>query len=173
MSDPLRYPLGTLAEALAKPQSFEQSRSDIAAFPSLIRQRVQGLTPKQLRAQYRPDSWNIRQLVHHCADSHAHALLRIKRALVETPPVSIYGYDEAATATLADYTLPVEPSLLQLEGLHERLAALLAALTSAQREAGYFHHEQKRTFSVIDAATTYAWHGRHHLAHIDLALSEA
>lgn len=171
MPDPLRYPIGTVAEALAAPQAFETSRGEIAAFPQLLRARVEGLTPEQLTARYRPGSWTVRQLVHHCADSHAHALLRVKRALTQAPRADVYGYDEAATAELPDYNLPLAPALAQLEGLHARFAALLAGLTAEQRHASYFHHGDQRDVTVAEAATTYAWHGRHHLAHIALALT--
>ena len=166
-----RYPIGTSEEALAKPLDYETARAEIAAFPQRLRERLRALTDQQLRAQYRPGSWNVRQLVHHCADSHMHALLRTKRALTE-PEARIHGYLQAPTATLPDYTLPVEPSLLILDGVHAHFAALLAALTSEQCDRGYFHAENQRAYRIPEIAALYAWHGRHHLAHIELALRE-
>ena len=170
MNDPLRYPIGTMQQALAQPIDYETARQEIAAFPSLLRERVEHLKPKELQRQYRENSWTIRQLVHHCADSHSHALLRIKRALTQ-PEAQIYGYNEGPTAELPDYNLPIESTLLQLDGLHARFAALLAGITAAQRQATYYHTGEQRTFTVEQAAQVYAWHGKHHLAHINLALA--
>ena len=167
----LRYPLGTFAEALATETVYEADVRDIAGFPERVKTAVGGLSPKQLTQRYRPGSWDIRQLVHHCADSHLVAIGRVKRALTQDGP-RVDGYDEAATAQLPDYTLPLAPTLDLLTGLHAHFAGLLAALTPGQRRRTYFHTGEARAFTVTEAARVYAWHGRHHLAHVKLALTQ-
>ena len=166
-----RYPVGTFAEALATPTDYDADVREIASFLERVKTAVGGLSAKQLRQRYRPGSWDISQVVHHCADSHATALLRVKRALTEDTP-TIQGYDQDATAQLPDYGLPLAPSLALLEGLHARFAALLSAISPEQRRRAYFHAGEGRAFSVAEAARVYAWHGRHHLAHIKLASME-
>ena len=174
--DDPRYPLGTLAEALAAPpHDYEHCVWTIARFPREVRNLVEGLSPKQLRRQYRPGSWSVRQVVHHCADSHQHAMMRVKWALTaadggELPRVA--GYDEAATAELADYELELEPTLDLLDGLHARFAHLLGSLDEEQQARSYFHLGHGRAFSVADTAVMYDWHCRHHLAHVRLALGK-
>ena len=167
----LRYPVGTFAEALSAPSRYDEDVREIASFPERVATAVEGLTPKQLTQQYRPGSWDIRQVVHHCADSHLVALGRVKRALTQNEP-RVDGYDEAATAELPDYTLPLAPTLALLSGLHAHFAGLLSALTVEQRRRTYFHTGEQRAFTVTEAARVYAWHGRHHLAHVKLALTQ-
>ena len=167
----LRYPVGTFAEALATATAYEEDVREIARFPERVKTAAGGLSPKQLTQRYRPGSWDIRRVVHHCADSHLVALGRVRRALTQDGP-RVDGYDEAATAELPDYTLPLAPTLALLTGLHARFAALLAALTPEQRRRTYFHTGEGRAFTVAEAARVYAWHGRHHLAHVELALTQ-
>ncbi len=166
-----RYPTGTMAEALATPTDYIADVKEIGSFPERVKSVVTGLSPKQLTQQYRAGSWTIPTLVHHCADSHMTAILRVKRALTETE-ARVDGYDEAATATLPDYTLPLDATLPLLVGLHARFVGLLAGLSEEQRLRTYFHTGEQRTFTVAEAARVYAWHGRHHLAHMKLAAFE-
>ena len=166
-----QYPVGTFAEALNAATDFDEDVREIAGFPERVKTAVGGLSAKQLAQQYRPSSWDITQLVHHCADSHATALLRVKRALTEDAP-TVQGYDQTATATLPDYGLPLAPTLELLTGLHAHFAGLLAALPTEQRARTYFHAGEQRAFTMTEAARLYAWHGRHHLAHIKLATFE-
>lgn len=166
-----RYPVGTFAEALATPTGYDADVREIGSFPERVKTAVGGLSAKQLTQRYRAGSWTIQQVVHHCADSHATALLRVKRALTEDNP-AVQGYDQAATAQLPDYGLPLAPTLRLLHGLHDHFAALLAAVSPEQRLRTYFHAGENRAFTVAEAARVYAWHGRHHLAHVKLATLE-
>ena len=166
----LRYPIGDMDEALASPPPYAERLSHLRAFPNKLKTLVSDLTPAQLAATYRANSWTVRQLVHHCADSHAHALLRVKWALTEDVP-EIRGYDEGPTATLPDYNLPIAVSLSQLRGIHTRLSHLLGQLSDEQCNRAYLHLGHQKQFTVDQTATMYAWHGRHHLAHIRLALA--
>ena len=169
MSINRRYPIGTMFEAIEGDLDYQASVEAIGDFPKLLRLRFGDLSDTELALTYREDSWDIKTLIHHCADSHMHALLRVKWALTEDVP-AIKGYDEKPTATLEDYTLPIETSLNLLEGLHARLAQLLNSLTPEQRNRTYLHMGHDRTFSIDQTAAMYAWHGKHHLAHIELAL---
>ncbi len=164
-----RYPVGTFAEVVAQDTDYYADVAEIASFAERLGLLLEGLSPKQFTQHYREgSSWTIPTLVHHCADSHMHAYLRTKKALTE-PGSEMPPYDETLTAELPDYAQPLEDSLLLLQGLHRRFAGLLGELSAEQRELEYFHLGQERAITVREVARTYAWHGRHHYAHIELA----
>jgi len=123
------------------------------------------LTASQLDTPYRPGGWTVRQVVHHVPDSHLNAYVRFKLALTEDSP-TIKPYDEAAWAKLADTAeTPVEVSLQLLESLHARWVRLLESMTEADF-ARQFHHPESGTMSLDTYLSGYAWHCRHHVAHI-------
>lgn len=162
----LRYPIGhheppgsITADDLAA------ARMDIAMLPKRLRSAVDSLDEQQLDTPYRDDGWTVRQLVHHVADSHLNAVLRFRFALTETDPV-IRPYDEGAWALLPDASAgPIDTSLALLDGLHARWTMLLQKLTSEQWQRAYVHPVNGRT--PLDRATLlYAWHSRHHTAHV-------
>ena len=169
MSVDRRYPIGTMFEAISGDIDYDACVQSIKEFPRSLRLRFSDLSESELLLTYREDSWDIKTLVHHCADSHMHAILRVKWALTEEVP-SIIGYEQDPTALLADYELPLETSLSLLDGLHPRLAHLLGSLTPEQRQRTYLHTGHDRTFTIEETAAMYAWHGMHHLAHIEIAL---
>jgi uncharacterized damage-inducible protein DinB len=138
----------------------------IAAAPTKLRQAVNGLTDAQLDTPYRPGGWTVRQVVHHVADSHLNAYTRFRLAFTEQNP-TIKPYDEAKWAELPDVaaTSP-EVSLALLEALHIRWVKLLRALTPAQLQRGFVHPEHGRLITLERLLAMYAWHGRHHVAHI-------
>lgn len=171
MSIDRRYPIGTMQDALAGPLDYEACVASIGNFPATLHQTVAGLAPSQLSSQYREGSWDVRTLVHHCADSHVHAFVRIKLALTEDEP-SVLAYNEGLTATLPDYEVDLEHTLHLLAGLHARLAHLLAHIQPKDRCRRYFHLGHKKTFTIEQTAAMYAWHGTHHLEHIRLALAD-
>ena len=166
--DALRYPTGRFdapASPLA-PDAFAAAVSEIAAFPAALRAATEALPDDVLDTPYRAGGWTVRQTVHHVADSHANAVLRVKWALTETDP-AILAYDEAAWAELPDARLPVEVSLRLVEALHARWVAVLSTLTPADRVRRFVHPINGPT-PLDRAVAMYAWHGRHHLAHIGL-----
>jgi uncharacterized damage-inducible protein DinB len=129
------------------------------------------LTDEQLERRYRSGGWTIRQVVHHVPDSHMQAFVRMKLAVTEDTP-TIKPYDEARWAELADVRLtPVGVSLDLLEALHRRWVVLLRAFTDQHFRRGFLHPEIG-PMTVDDALALYAWHGRHHAAHIKNALSD-
>ena len=163
----LRYPIGrfTFPDA-ATPQQTAAWIEDVARLPDAVRSAVSGLDEARLGAAYRPGGWTVRQLVHHLADSHMNAYVRFKLALTEERP-TIKPYDEAAWAALEDSSIvPVSVSLDLLDALHIRWVALLRAMRPEQMERGFVHPEQGRFMRLDGALGLYAWHGRHHVAHI-------
>ena len=162
----LQYPIGRFtpaAEWTARVRS--AAIEEIAALPQRIRSAVDGLDEPQLDTPYRPGGWTVRQLVHHVADSHMNGFIRIKLALTENRP-TIKPYDEKAFATLGDMRLPVQVSLSLLDSLHARWVAVYEAMTARQFERSFFHPERGDTMSLGHHAQMYAWHCRHHVAHI-------
>src|SRR6185295_10257740 len=139
---------------------------DIAAAPQRMRSAVAGLTDEQLNTPYRDGGWTVRQVVHHLPDSHLNAYTRMKLALTEDEPV-IKPYDEARWAELADVqATPIETSLTLLECLHRRWVLLLRSLGPKELGRRFRHPEHNRSIGLEEMLALYAWHGRHHVAHI-------
>jgi hypothetical protein len=166
----LRYPIGQFKKPdnITK-EIIQEWISDIQSFPERISNEVENLTDDQLNWQYRPNGWNIRQVVHHCADSHINSITRFKLALTEDKP-EIRPYFEDRWAQLPDTNAaPVSSSLALLKGLHERWGYLLGNLSEEQLNRTYIHPEHNKEFTVKETIGLYAWHSNHHLAHIKQA----
>lgn len=171
--DHLKYPIGKfkIQYPITK-EMISQWKEDIASFPAKLNREVQGLTAAQLANQYRPDGWTIRQVVHHCADSHMNALIRLKLALTEDQP-TIKPYAEARWAELTDSkTMPVAASLSMLEGIHARWTYLLSQLTDIEFGRTFLHPEHGKIFRIDENTALYAWHCNHHLAHVIQAIKK-
>ena len=137
----------------------------IAAVPQLMRSAAAGLNSSQLDTPYREGGWTVRQVVHHVPDSHMNSYIRFKLALTEHEP-TIKPYNEAVWAELTDArTAPIEPSLNLLEGLHHRWTLLLRSL-SAEDVKRKFYHPELGVVTIEQYIALYAWHGKHHVAHI-------
>lgn len=167
MTDDPRYPIGKFVPPPGfDPAVLDQQRRVIATVPARLRTALAGLDDRQLDTPYRESGWTVRQLTHHVADSHMHAYMRTKHTLAEELP-TIKAYEEADWAELPDArTLPVEPSLQILEGVHVRWDTLLAALTEAQWRREYLHPQYQSRWPLWKVVALYEWHGRHHVAHI-------
>ena len=163
----LRYPIGQFRyEEEPDQHRREQWIEEIAATPANLRAAVAGLAPHQLDTPYRDKGWTVRQVVHHLPDSHLNAYTRIKLALTEDVPV-IRPYEEARWAELPDGRAgPIELSLNLLESLHHRWVLLLRQLTPADFRRRFMHPQHGRPFELQETLALYAWHGRHHVAHI-------
>ena len=161
----LRYPVGRFTRLADTAEVLAAAIADIGDLPLNLRNAVRGLTDAQLDSPYRPGGWTVRQVVHHVADSHVNALVRLKLALTEDNP-TIKPYDENAWAQLADMQLPIDVSLTLIEQVHARWLAVLRALKPAQWQRTFVHPEHSKTMTLGDHAQDYAWHGRHHVAHI-------
>ena len=162
----LRYPVGR-AEEVPYDEKVKQSYLvDIQMCPSLLEDAVSNLDDHQLNTAYRDGGWTIKQVVHHVADSHMNAYIRFKLALTEDNP-TIKPYNEAAWAELSDTkNLPINISLTLLFALHARWTELLKNNTMEDWQKTVFHPERKQNVSLWNLLSTYAWHGRHHTAHI-------
>jgi hypothetical protein len=161
-----RYPIGKFEW---KPSLSEEERrrgiEEIEKTPAKFRTAVERLTPRQLDTPYRDGGWTVRQLIHHLADSHLNSYVRFKLALTEEQP-TIKGYDEKLWAELPDTRdTPVETSLALLEALHQRWVVLLRSMKPADF-ARAFRHPERGPVSLDTAVAMYAWHGRHHTAHV-------
>ena len=161
----LRYPIGKFSPPdPITPTEVGAWIGDLEALPDDLRQAVYRLNDEQFDTPYRPGGWTVRQVVHHLPDSHLNSFLRFKWALTEDRPV-IKAYDEGQWAELPDSREPVENSLDLLDALHRRWVSLLSGLTRErlQRE---FVHPDSGPVTLAETVGEYAWHGRHHLAHI-------
>lgn len=165
MVDP-RYPIGKF-DADAEVEHHERAAliDQIAAAPDHLRAAVAGLDDAQLDTPYRAGGWTVRQVVHHVVDSHMNAYIRFHLALTENEP-AVRAYDEKAWANLPDgQAAPVEISLDLLTALHKRWVLLLRTLTEADFNRPVIHPEAGR-ITTGRLLRLYAWHGRHHVAHI-------
>ena len=162
----LPYPIGkfTFKDDMT-PEKRNNCIIEIESAPAKLRQAVKGLTDQQLDTPYRPEGWTVRQVVHHIPDSHINAYIRMKLALTEEEP-TIGTYEEKDWAKLNDvFQTPVEVSLSLLESLHKRWIVLLKSLTEADCKRKLIHPESgQKTVDWLIAL--YAWHGKHHTAHI-------
>jgi hypothetical protein len=167
MESDLRFPIGKFARPSAPLTSDERRQfiDAIAETPRRLADAIGGLTAAQLNTPYRPGGWTVRQVVHHLPDSHMNSYVRFKLALTEDEP-TIKPYDEARWAELADSReTPVKTSLALLENLHKRWVLLLRSLSPADC-ARKFRHPELGVTSLDQNLALYAWHGRHHVAHI-------
>ena len=162
----LRYPIGKFEQA---GQVTEAQRpkliQHIADTPANLRAAISGLSEQQLDTPYRPGGWTVRQVVHHLPDSHLNSYIRFKLAVTEEKP-TIKTYEEKLWAELDDgRTAPVEISLQLLEALHRRWVMFLQSLKPGDF-ARQFTHPENGLMTIDDLLRLYAWHGRHHVAHI-------
>ncbi len=162
----LRYPIGKFHyEGPSTDDKKQKFMADIEETPANLRAAVKGLSAEQLDTPYRPEGWTVRQVTHHVPDSHLNAYLRFKLALTEDNP-TIKPYAEDRWARLADtQSTPVEVSLSLLDSLHTRWMQLLRSIQSDDWKRT-FRHPELGEVSLEKNLALYAWHGRHHVAHI-------
>jgi uncharacterized damage-inducible protein DinB len=162
----LRYPLGKFNyDGPLTEEKKQRLLHDIAQAPANLRAAVKGLSDAQLDTPYRPGGWTVRQVVHHVPDSHLNSYVRFKLALTEDEP-TIKPYAEDRWAELADVaSTPIDTSLCLLDCLHQRWMKLLRSLTAEQWKRT-FRHPELGVMTLDKTVALYAWHGRHHVAHI-------
>ncbi len=166
----LKFPIGPFSKPAVITQAHLSEWIDILEnFPLNISKEVSTLSNAQLESTYRPGGWTIRQIVHHCADSHMNSFIRLKLTLTEEQP-TIKPYMQDLWADLIDTKqFPIHASLQIIEGVHHRWVALLKQLSETELKRTYIHPEYKKEFSIEENMGLYAWHCRQHLAHIKLA----
>jgi hypothetical protein len=162
----LRFPVGRFAwadpvDSTQRPQWI----AEIGGAGARFREAVHGLDDSQLDTPYRPEGWTVRQVIHHVPDSHMNCYVRFRMALTEDLP-TIKPYDEQKWAELSDArTAPVEVSLQLLENLHTRWVALIGSMAESDFGRQY-RHPENGLVSLDTVLAGYAWHCRHHAAHI-------
>ena len=163
----LRYPIGEMpTPEKVSPKEILQNIDIIKKFPAQIKKATDHLTARQLSTCYREGGWMIKQVVHHVADSHANAYIRFKLAMTEPNP-AIKPYFESDWARLPDgNNNDLKFTYMMLEGIHHRWVITMKHMTTNQWNRTYYHPQLQDTFSLKTASAMYAWHCKHHLAHI-------
>ena len=164
-NDP-RYPIGKFDKSIAVTKEMKSEFiNTIETHPSQLRKEVENLSQQQLDTPYRDSGWTVRQVIHHLPDSHINSYVRFKLALTEDNP-KIKTYEEHLWAELQDtFKTPIDVSLNLLEAVHTRWAILLRSLIDEQFERT-FQHPEWGNISLSKTLALYAWHSKHHLAHI-------
>jgi hypothetical protein len=167
MEDKLRYPIGKFITPEVYTTDYLSERiQEIAEFPALLKKEVSQLSDEQLDTPYRDGGWTIRQVTHHCADSHMNCFIRLKWALTEDTPTIKFYYEDLWGEMVDNTKMPIESTLALLEGLHFRLAYLMNSLSASDLNKSFIHPEHNASFQIKEMIGTYAWHGLHHLAQI-------
>lgn len=165
VTEDLSYPIGRFSVQAPSGEVQRRAVADIGALPGHLSTAVLGLNEAQLDTPYRPGGWTVRQVVHHVADSHMNALVRLKLALTEDQP-TVVAYDEKKFAALADMRLPVAVSLELVRSLHARWLALYGTMNDNDWQRTFIHPEYPDPLTLDWQVQMYGWHSRHHVAHI-------
>lgn len=165
--DALQFPIGRFEwiDTLSA-KEIKLLTQEIRNFPTALEALVQTFSPKDFKKKYRPGGWQIGQLIHHLADSHMHCYIRFKQALTHDTP-AIMDYDQDQWATLPDaVNVDIKSSLMILKGVHQRWANLIESLDPQKLERQYYHPSRDKYYPLTTVLALYAWHGKHHMAHI-------
>ncbi|KAB8128859.1 putative metal-dependent hydrolase [Gracilibacillus oryzae] len=167
----VRYPIGKLqVPENVTLENIQEWLKEIETYTIRLRKTVDSLSDEELSRTYREDSWSVRQLVHHIADSQLNMYQRVKLALTEENP-TVPEFNEEKWAIQPDTKLPVESSIRMLEGINERIVSLGNSLTEEQLDRA-FTHQINGIVTVAEKVAKLSWHEEHHLAHIKIALSK-
>lgn len=167
----LKYPIGKFEYGNTYTNSdIQKNILSIQELPELLHVKAIQFTPQLLRKTYRPNGWTAQQVIHHIADSHINAFIRMKLTLTQNTP-TINPYNQDAWANMADVKEPIEVSLKIIENIHKRWNVVLKTMTEADFKKKYYHAEYKKKVALDEFIALYTWHGKHHLAHLDLILN--
>ncbi|MEY3542036.1 MAG: hypothetical protein RLZZ204_848 [Bacteroidota bacterium] len=166
MSVDVRYPIGKHQMVPFSQEEKEARLADILFLPRMLEYAVLNLNDDQIQTPYRDGGWTVNQVIHHVADSHMNAFIRFKLGLTEDNP-TIKPYIQSAWGETADVTaVPVNLSITLLHALHHRWYELLKTISDEQWERTIYHPEQERKITLWELLLIYAWHGKHHAAHV-------
>jgi uncharacterized damage-inducible protein DinB len=166
MSVDVKYPIGKHQMVPFSQEEKEARLADILFLPRMLEYAVLNLNDDQIQTPYRDGGWTVNQVIHHVADSHMNAFIRFKLGLTEDNP-TIKPYIQSAWGDTADVTaVPVNLSITLLHSLHHRWYELLKTITDEQWERTIYHPEQERKITIWELLLIYAWHGKHHAAHV-------
>src|SRR5690625_2058062 len=167
----VKFPIGELkVPEQVTLKDVNESLEKIKDYTSRLRDTVDELNDLELNKTYRDDSWNVRELVHHIADSQLNMYQRLKLALTDENP-SVPAFDQDKSAVQPDTELPIESSIKMLEGMNERIVSLGRRLTEEQLGRSFIQ-QIDGNITVGTKLAKLAWHEEHHLAHIKIALSK-
>lgn len=170
MNMDVKFPIGELnVPEVVTLVNVQEWLKEISTYTERLRDTVDGLSEEELNKIYREGSWNVRQLVHHIADSQLNMYQRLKLALTDDNP-TVPPFDQDKWAIQQDTELPVESSINMLEGLNKRIVALGNVLKKEELDR-VFTLEGSGEVKVSTKVAKLSWHEEHHLAHIKLALS--
>jgi uncharacterized damage-inducible protein DinB len=162
----LRYPIGRYEPKPYSEHLKQEWLNDVKFLPQLLENAIVNLDEPEIQTPYRDGGWTVQQVVHHVADSHINAYCRFKLALTEEKP-AIRPYDEKSWAQLNDVqNVPINISITLLYALHTRWYSLISDLTLQDYERIVYHPEADKTMTLWYLLGNYAWHGKHHTAHI-------
>ena len=166
MEDTLRYPIGKFLSKEAYPKAeLDEFINRIESLPFKLESEISNLSSAQLDTPYREGGWTVRQVVHHMADSHMNAYIRVKWLLTEATPM-IKAYDEKKWAETPETKVNPDVSIALIKALHAKWTVLLKELSGDDLKKEYIHPETKKHVRLDNLMGLYAWHGDHHLAHI-------
>jgi hypothetical protein len=169
----LKFPIGPFkANSNIDKRELDEMIATIASAPAEYREVMEGVTDDDLKKTYRDGSWNVQQLVNHVADMHLLHFFRMKRALTESDYKEVTLVDADGWARTTDgLTFPVEDSLHMFESIGKRFVHLMKSLDERQHQIAYLHPLRKTMLTQKQAIAMSAWHVKHHLAHIRIALA--
>ena len=170
----LKYPIGQFI----MPQIFDEKQAkiwiaEIEDLPEQIKRATENLSDEELDQTYRPEGWTLRQVVHHIPYSHMNAYIRFKQAMTEDIPTIRPYYEERWAETEEARNGDIQISVVLLTGLHQRWVAFLKTLKIQDYQRKYIHPAQGKELTLANMLGMYAWHGKHHLAHITNTISKA
>jgi hypothetical protein len=170
MSDAI-FPIGKYEPQDFSEEGLRERLLDIRFLPNLMENTIQHLDEFQLNETYREGSWTIKQIVHHVADSHMNAFIRLKLGLTENNP-TVKPYSQDDWAVLADTELPVNISITFLYALHLKWHELMINMERGDWDKTIYHPEYKITITLWNLLGMYAWHGKHHAAQISTLIEK-
>jgi hypothetical protein len=166
MMEDLKYPIGKYVPQPFSDKQLQEWVRDIQFLPQDLENSILNLDEAQINTPYRPEGWTVKQLIHHVADSHMNAYIRFKLGLTENNP-TIKPYDEALWAEMSDTkNLPVNLSLTLLHALHTRWVEVIKNIKGDEWNRTIFHPEAKKEMTIWYLLGSYAWHSKHHTAHL-------
>lgn len=167
----LKFPIGLFNPPTQITQdNLNRWISDFESFPQALEQMVSTLSQEQLEWKYRPNGWSIKQVIHHCADSHMNSLIRFKLALTEENPTIRPYYEDRWANLLDSQSSDTESALHILKGVHTKLTILFKSFSENELNRTFLHPEHNKVFTIAYNIGNYAWHSNHHFAHVEQAI---
>jgi hypothetical protein len=168
----LKFPIGPfIAPEQTTSTELENFIQSVETTVVKYRTLTEKLSASDLQKTYREGAWNIQQLVNHVADMQLLHFFRMKKALTEPDYKEITMVDIPAWAHTVDgLESPVADSLDMIESITKRYVRLMRSLDNSQQQIAYYHPGRKIMLNQKQAIAMTAWHVRHHLEHIRIAL---